>query len=189
MKHAMGPRRELGVRSIFNLLGPMANPAGARRQVIGVTAPELTELYARVLLDLGALHVLIVHSEDGLDEISLGAPTRITEARAEWAANGEPWRTYQIAPEEFGMLRCAPEALAGLPDAEGRAALVRAVLTGELGPRRDAVLLNSAAALIAAGRAANFDEGLRQAAASIDSGAALRVLEQLAQISNAEVPA
>lgn len=185
MRHAAAPRKELGVRSIFNLLGPLANPAGARRQVIGVGAPELTELYARVLLDLGALHVLIVNSEDGLDEISLSAATRVTEARADWAKAGrEPIKTYAIAPEEFGMMRCAPDALAGAATAEARAAIVRAVLDGEPGPRREAVLLNAAAALIAAGRAGDFDAGLRQAGEAIDSGAAARVLEQMIELSN-----
>ena len=172
MKHAMGPRRELGVRTLFNLLGPLSNPAGATCQVVGVFAPELTEMFAEVLRRLGSRRVLVVHGQDGMDEITVTGTTRITELR-----DGQ-LRTYNFDPlamiEEYAPL----SALAG-GDAVENARIVRAVLGGERGPRRAIVCLNAAAGLIAGGRAADFAEGYRLAQKTIDEGKAQQALEAL----------
>lgn len=180
MRHAGPARREIGVRTILNLLGPLANPAGTMRQLIGVGAPELTEVFAGVLSELGAEHVMVVHGLDGLDEITLTGPSRITEYRE------GTLRTYTLDPREFGLTLCAPEELKGGENAESRARIIREILEGQPGPKRAITELNAAATLIVGGRAGDFPNGLRLAAASIDSGAAARVLERLVQISNAE---
>ncbi len=179
MRHAGAPRREIGVASILNLLGPLANPAGTMRQLIGVGAPELTEIFANVLATLGADHVMVVHGTDGMDEITLTGPSRITQYR------GGVLRTFTFQPAEHGLPLCRLEELQAPGDAATRADFIRAILAGESGPRRDITLLNAAAALIVGDVAPDFTEGLRRAAESIDSGAAARVLDSLARISSA----
>lgn len=172
MKHAMGPRRELGFKTIFNLLGPLANPAGARCQVIGVFAPELTEMFAEVLKHLGSQRVFVVHGQDGMDEITITGTTRISELRE------GSIRTYNFDPlsviEDYADI----STLAG-GEPRQNAMIIRAILEGEKGPRRDIVCVNAAAGLIAGGKAGDFSEGFRLAGKSIDSGAALQALEGL----------
>lgn len=176
MKHAMGPRKELGFRTIFNLLGPLANPAGARCQILGVFAPELTEMFAEVLKRLGSKRVFVVHGQDGMDEITVTGTTRISELR-----DGNI-RTYNFDPlsviDDYAPL----SALAGGEPADN-ARITRAVLEGEKGPRRDIVCLNAAAGLIAGGKANSFEEGFRLAAQIIDSGKALKTLEKLVVVT------
>lgn len=183
MRHAGPARREIGVRSILNLLGPLANPAGTMRQLIGVGSPELTETFAGVLCELGAEHVMVVHGLDGLDEITLTGPSRITEYR-EGAL-----RTYEFIPQAYGLATCTLGEIQGGDTAEARAQIIREILEGRPGPKRTITELNAAAALIVGGRAGDFASGLRLAAQSIDSGAAAAVLQRLIQISNTEVPA
>jgi anthranilate phosphoribosyltransferase len=173
MKHVGPARKALGVRTFFNLLGPLANPALVRRQVVGVYDPELLETYARVLLRLGAQRVLVVRGEDGMDELSLAAPTRICSAEA-----GGAVRVETVSPEDAGLLRCAPAALRG-GDAVENARELEALLGGRPGPLLDAVLLNAAAAFLVAGLAADLREGVAQARASVASGRAMAVLEGL----------
>ncbi len=177
MRHAIGPRRELAMRSIFNVMGPLTNPARAQSQLVGVYAPELTELLADVLRRLGCRKALVVHGSDGMDELTLTGPTRVSE----WNGNGI--RTYDVAPEDAGLARADADALRGGDPAEN-AEITRAILGGERGPRRDIVLLNAAAALIAADRAENLREGVGRAASAIDSGDAARVLAHLVEMSN-----
>ena len=172
MKHAMGPRRELGFRTIFNLLGPLANPAGARCQVLGVFAPELTEMFAEVLKHLGSQRVFVVHGQDGMDEITVTGTTRISELR-----DGSI-RTYNFDPLSVMEDYADISSLAG-GDPKQNATITRAVLEGEKGPRRDIVCLNAAAGLIAGGKAVDFVEGFRLAEKTIDSGASLKALEGL----------
>jgi anthranilate phosphoribosyltransferase len=177
MKHAAVPRREIGVRTVFNILGPLSNPAGARRQLIGVYAPELVPLMAHVLKQLGSERALVVHGRDGLDEISIGGPTLVAELR-----DGEI-TTYEITPESVGIARADSSALAGGTAAEN-AALIRSLFEGRLeGPARDVVLINAAAGLLAAGLAGNLADGVARARAAIDSGAALERLESLVATS------
>jgi len=172
MKHAIGPRREMGVRTVFNVLGPLTNPAGAQVQVLGVYDPSLTETLAGVLGSLGCQAAFVVHGADGLDELSTTGPNRVAQLD-----NGSI-RSYVLDPTDFGLPRAPISALRG-GDAAENAAIVRSVLQGEPGPRRDVVLLNAAAALVAGGCAADMREGLHLAARSIDSGAALEKLEAL----------
>ena len=172
MKHAMGPRRELGFRTIFNLLGPLANPAGAKNQVLGVFAPELTELFAEVLKRLGSRRVFVVHGQDGMDEITVTGTTRISELR-----DGSI-RTYNFDPLSVMEDYAPASSLAG-GDAATNAKITRAILEGEPGPRRDIVCLNAAAGLIAGGKAKDFEDGFRLAGEAIDSGKALQALEGL----------
>jgi anthranilate phosphoribosyltransferase len=179
MRYAGPVRREIGVASIMNLLGPLANPAGAMRQLIGVNRPELTETFAGVLAELGAIHVMVVHGGDGLDELTLTGPSRVTEYR-----DGQI-RTRTLDPRTLGLELCEPEALKGGDGASPRAAIVREILDGKPGPKRSIVELNAAAALIVGGCAEDFAQGLRQAKKSIDSGAAKGVLAKLVEISNA----
>jgi len=173
MKHAAPVRRELGVRSIFNLLGPLTNPAGAAFQVLGVYARDRLELVAGALQQLGIRRALIVHGRDGLDEITT---TAITDAIMV-EADKEP-RPFEIDPAAFGMPYAAPEALAG-GDAEHNAAILRHILAGQKGAGRDIVLLNAAAALWVAGRAGGMAEGIEQAAEAIDAGKAENTLNRL----------
>jgi anthranilate phosphoribosyltransferase len=177
MKYAAPVRRNIGIRTIFNVLGPLTNPAGARRQIIGVYEPVLTDIIAKVLNNLGSVHAFVVRGEDGLDEITLADETRVTELK-----DGSI-RTYHIKPEDFGFERCAPEDLKGGGPDEN-AAIIKRVLGGEPGPARDVVLLNSAAAIVAGGRAGRLEEGIALAHGSIDSGAALEKLERLKEITN-----
>ncbi|NQT10693.1 MAG: anthranilate phosphoribosyltransferase [Desulfobacteraceae bacterium] len=172
MRYAAKARKEIGIRSIFNMLGPLTNPAGANCQLLGVYAPELTEMFAEALRLLGAKRAFIVHGHDGLDEISVCAPTRISELKDDLI------RTYDITPEPFFGSKAKPEDLAG-GDSEENAEITRKILAGEKGPKRDVVVLNASAALVAAGKAKDFNEGISLAQTSIDSGAAAEKLEKL----------
>jgi anthranilate phosphoribosyltransferase len=176
MKHAAPTRKELGVRTAFNLLGPLTNPAGATRQLVGVPKPELTELVARSLLQLGAERAWVVHGADGLDEISTTGYTKVSECR-DGAVN-----TFYLHPSDFGLPKGAPESLKG-GEAADNAAIARAILDGERGPRRDIVLLNAGASLLIAGRVATIPEGILMAAEAIDSGLAKAALETLVRVS------
>lgn len=175
MRHVGPTRREMGVRTIFNMLGPMANPAGARRQLIGVYDGRLTQIFARVLASLGSQRVMIVHGADGLDEITTTGPTDITELR-----DGET-RDYRIGPDDLKQLGIktarAEELLGGT--AEENAATIRAILAGEPGPKADIALLNAAAALVVADRAADLKEGIAQAREAVASGRATEALDKL----------
>jgi anthranilate phosphoribosyltransferase len=176
MKYVQPARRELRLRTIFNLLGPLTNPARASAQVVGVYSLDLVEKVAEALSMLGVHRALVVHGLDGLDEITITAPTRIAEVR-----EGNV-RTYEVTPEEFGIKRVALEELAG-GDAAANAAIIREILGGKKSPRRDIVLLNAAAALVAAGRADHLADALPLAAESIDSGAATARLNALVQFT------
>ena len=176
MKQVQKVRRELRLRTMFNLLGPLTNPAHASGQVVGVYALDMVEKLAEALSMLGLRRALVVHGLDGLDEITITGPTRVAEAR-----DGNV-RTYEVDPEEFGMKRAALADISG-GDAAENAAIIREVLSGKKSPRRDVVVLNSAAALVAAGRVDHLGDGIPLAAKSIDSGAAAGKLEALARIT------
>lgn len=180
MKHAVGPRKEIGIRTVFNILGPLTNPANANYLVVGTYAPGLTEVMAQVLGEMGARRAFVVHGLDGIDEVSTVGPTRISELR-----NGGV-RTYTIAPDDLGLPKTAPEAIAG-GRPEQNAAITTAVLQGERGPRRDIVLANAGAALLAAELADDWKGGIGLAAHAIDSGAAFEKLEALRAHSRAAV--
>ena len=180
MRHAMGPRQELSIRTIFNLLGPLTNPAGALRQLIGVYDGALTEPMARVLGRLGSEHALVVHGSDGLDELTTTGPSRVSELREDGAV-----ATYTVEPGHFGLARATRKDLQG-GDAETNAAITRSVLAGEKGPRRDIVILNAGAALCVAGVSPNIGAGIKVAVGAIASGEASRRLQQLVDISNRE---
>ncbi len=178
MRHAAPVRRALGVRTLFNLLGPLTNPAGAPCQLIGVFAPELTETFAAVLQRLGSRRVLVVHGLDGLDEITLTAPTRCTELRDGLI------RTYEIDPDHYFPEPVEASDLRGGTPADN-ARITRSILAGTLhGPKRNIVLLNAAASLLAANRVENLTAGIKAASAAIDSGAALDKLERLIEFSH-----
>ena len=177
MKYVQPARRELKLRTVFNLLGPLTNPARASAQVVGVYAAELVEKVAEALSMLGLRRALVVHGMDGLDEITVTGPTRIAEVREGIV------RTYEVTPEEFGLKNATLEAISG-GDAAQNAVIIREVLGGERSPRRDVVLLNAAAALVAAGRAEHLAQGLPLASQSVDSGAAAEKLEALARFTN-----
>jgi anthranilate phosphoribosyltransferase len=181
MRHVAGPRVELGTRTIFNLLGPLANPAGARRQLMGVFAGEWIEPIAHVLAQLGTERAWVVHGADGLDELSTTGPSHVAELR-----DGAV-RTFEVDPEDVGLPRARLDDLKG-GDAATNADALRALLDGLRGPYRDIVLLNGAAALVVAGQADDLTAGLARAAEAIDSGAAKAVLGGLVAISN-EAPA
>lgn len=174
MKHAAAPRREIGIRTVFNLLGPLTNPAGADRQLLGVFDRSKTELMANVLRELGLRRSLVVSSYDGLDEISISAPTQITELK-----NGEI-RTYELSPDDLGLRASGIEAIAG-GDAKENASIIRSVLSGERGAYRDVVLANAGACFYVAERCSTLQEGVKLAANAIDSGLALEKLNQLIQ--------
>lgn len=178
MRHAAPTRKELGVRTAFNLLGPLTNPAGASRQLVGVPRPELTELVARSLALLGSERAWVVHGADGLDEISTTGYTKVSEVR-----NGAV-NTFYVHPSDFGVQKSAPAALAG-GDAPDNAAIARAVLAGERGAARDIVVLNAAASLLIAGRAATVEDGIDQACGAIDQGRAAASLQRLVDLSRA----
>jgi anthranilate phosphoribosyltransferase len=180
LRHIGPVRRELGVRTVFNLLGPLTNPAGASTQLLGVADGRAARILARALTRLGTHHALVVHGAGGLDEISLSGPTLCYEVRA---GQPEP-ATFTIGPEEFGLAPAPLGAVRGGSPGEN-AALVRQVLAGQPGPHRDIVLLNAAAALYVGGRAPNLETGLAQAAEAIDSGAAAAALERLITTSQA----
>ena len=178
MKYAVQPRRDIGIRTVFNLLGPLTNPAMATHQLIGLYSGELVASVAHVLKNLGSVRAMVVHGMEGLDEISLCGPTKVAELR-----DGQI-KEYTIAPEEMGLECCRLEALHG-GNAEQSAAIVRSVLHGDKSPARDVVLLNSGAALYISGSAASIRDGMVLAASSIDSGKARQKLEQLIQLTNA----
>ncbi|MDI6717079.1 MAG: anthranilate phosphoribosyltransferase [Actinomycetota bacterium] len=171
MKYAIGPRREIGIRTVFNILGPLTNPAFASAQVLGVYDPKLTEVMAQVLGNLGVGHALVVHG-DGLDELSNTGENIVSEFK-----DGKT-TTYTLTPEECGIGRAKIDDLKG-GAAEENAAIMLDILKGSIGPKRDVVLMNASAALIAAGRASSFKEGVKIAAAAIDSGKAMEKLEAL----------
>ena len=177
MRHAAPTRRELGIRTAFNLLGPLTNPAGASRQLVGVPRPELTELVARSLAQLGVKHAWVVHGADGLDEISTTGYTKVSEAR-DGAVN-----TFYLHPSDVGVPKTSPESLRG-GDASENARIARRILDGSRGPARDIVLVNAGAALLIAGAAATVQEGIRAAGAALDQGRAAAVLERLIVLSN-----
>jgi anthranilate phosphoribosyltransferase len=176
MRFAAGPRREIGVRSVFNILGPLTNPAGARAQVLGVADAAMGEKMIQVLSRLGCGHALVVHGEDGLDEMTLGGPTLVYELE-----EGDI-RSYRVTPEEVGLRQASGKAVKG-GSPEENAAAMRAVFGGEQGPVRDIVLLNSAAALVAADKAASLTEGVTLAAQTIDSGAAGKKLDRFIEVT------
>jgi len=178
MKYAVGPRRDIGIRTIFNILGPLTNPAMASHQLIGIYSGDLVGSIANVLKNLGSVRAMVVHGLEGLDEISLCGPTKVAELR-----DGQV-KEYLFEPEQVGFKRCMLEDLHG-GSAEQSAEIVRSVLAGNKGPARDVVLLNSGAAFYVSGRAANIQEGIRVAAESIDSGKARQKLQQLAELTNA----
>ena len=177
MKYAIGPRREIGIRTIFNALGPLTNPAGAQAQVLGVYAPELTETHANVLNNLGCQHAFVVHGDDGLDEITTATTTRVSELQ-----NGVV-KTYTLDATAFGIPKAEPAALLG-GSPEENAEITVNILKGEKGPKRDIVVLNAGAAIVAGGKADNLDTGIELANSSIDSGSALAKLEGLKSVSN-----
>lgn len=177
MKHAAQARKDLGVRTAFNLLGPLTNPARPSRQVVGVPRPELTELLARSLSLLGSERAWVVHGADGLDELSTTGYTKVSECR------GASVQTFYVHPADFGLAKAAPEALKG-GDARTNATIVRSVLRGEAGRARDVVVLNAGAALFVGGHAGTVRDGIAKAAAAIDAGAASTVLDGLIEISH-----
>jgi anthranilate phosphoribosyltransferase len=179
MRHAAPVRRELGLRTAFNLLGPLTNPAGATRQLVGVPRPEFTELMARALMLLGTKRAWVVHGADGIDELTTTGYTKISECR-DGAVN-----TFYLHPTDVGLPKAPPGALQG-GDAHDNARIIESILNGARGPARDVVLLNSGAALFIAGAAASVAEGILQASRAIDGGDAKRTLERLVSISTAE---
>jgi len=178
MKYAIGPRREIGIRSIFNILGPLTNPAGANVQVLGVYEEQLTATLAEVLNRLGSRSAFVVHGKDSLDEISITGPTVVSQLK------NNSVTTYTIEPEDFDLPRASLSEIRG-GDAAENARIVLGVLQGEPSAKRNIVLLNAAAALVAAGQAVDFREGIDQAADTIDAGRAMDKLEGLRAITNA----
>ena len=176
MKHAIGPRRELGVRTIFNILGPLTNPAGVANQVLGVFSEHLLESLAQVLQRLGSRHVLVVHSRDGLDEISIAERTDIAELK-----DGQIVR-YSIEPEDFGLQRASLDSIR-VGSVDESLAMLRAVLDGAPGPARDIVLLNAGAAIYASGAADSLTHGITRADTAIASGAARERLDGLVRLA------
>ena len=176
MKHAAPTRRELGLRTAFNLLGPLTNPAGPARQIVGVPRPELTELVARALLMLGSERAWVVHGADGLDEISTTGYTKVSEAYAGSV------RTFHVHPGDFGIRKTSLAAIAG-GDAAENAAIMRRLLDGEPGSVSDIVALNAGAGLFVAGRAANVEAGIAQARSALKSGQARAVLQRLVEVT------
>ena len=179
MRHAAQTRRDLGIRTAFNLLGPLTNPAGATRQLVGVPRPELTELLARALMLLGSERAWVVHGADGIDEISTTGYTKVSECR-----NGTV-NTFYLHPTDVGLPKAAPGKLKGAA-AQDNAEIITRVLAGERGPARDVVLLNAGAALFIAGVVSSVNSGLLHASRAIDRGDAKRTLERLVSMSTAE---
>ena len=180
MRHAVETRKALGVPTAFNLLGPLTNPARVSYQIVGVARPELTELMARALQQLGARRAWVVHGADGLDELSTTGYTKVSEC------HGEVVRTFYVHPSDAGLAKATPQALHGA-SATDNAAIISGVLAGEPGAARDVVLLNAGAALFVAGRVASLRDGLTLAAASIDDGAAARTLAALCDVTRGSV--
>ena len=177
MKYVGAIRSELGFRTVFNILGPLTNPAAPSMQLLGVYDEYLAEPLAQVLIDLGVKRGMVVYGQDKLDEISLSAPTTVCEIRDGW------FKSYTITPEEFGLERCAKADLVG-GTPEENAAITRAILRGEAGPERNAVLMNAGAALYIGGKAETMQDGIALAAKLIDSGKALGTLNKLVEVSN-----
>jgi len=176
MKHALAPRQEIGLRTVFNILGPLSNPAQAKRQLLGVYNGDLTELMAEVLRALGAERAFVVHGADGLDELSVTGPSKVSELY-----NGRI-ETYYLDPQDLGLPRARLSDLTG-GTAEENVTIIKALLKGERSPRRDVVLLNTAAVLIVGGKTSSFADGLGLAAEAIDNGSAQRKLQQLIEFS------
>ncbi|WP_085812895.1 anthranilate phosphoribosyltransferase [Geoanaerobacter pelophilus] len=177
MKHAIGPRREIGIRTIFNILGPLTNPAGADCQVLGVYREDLVEKLALVLKKLGCRRGFVVHGCDGMDEVTLTGESTVAEISADGV------KLYKVAPEQYGLERAPLTELHG-GDAQGNAVIVREILSGKDGAKRRIVLLNAGYALVATGKAKDVAEGIRLAAETIDSGAAMKQLERLVALTN-----
>ena len=177
MKYALAPRQEMGMRTVFNILGPLINPLRANVRLMGVHSSSLTEPLARVLKNLGVRSAFVVWGEDGLDEISIKARTKITELK-----EGKI-KTYYIRPEDFGMQRASLEEIRG-GDREENARILKDILRGGKGAKRDIILINTAACLVAAGRAKSFKEGIKIAKDSVDSGKANKKLESLVEFTN-----
>ena len=177
MKHTVGPRKEIGIRTVFNILGPLTNPAGAKRQLIGVCEPHLTELMAGVLQRLGSDRAIVAHGLDGIDELSTLGKTKVTELQ------GGKLTTYELSPGDVGLKRARPEDLSQGDDPAASARILEKVLSGQPGPTQDIVALNAGAALKAAGRVGSFQEGITLAIASIESGKALAVLNDFRKLS------
>lgn len=177
MRYVMPARREMKIRTVFNLLGPLCNPARATAQVLGVYSEKVTEMMAQVLSELGSVRAFVVHGSDGLDEITVTGESKVSEVR-----EGQV-HTYYVAPEDFGLRRASIEELLG-GDVRRNAEIIREILLGGGGAKRDIVLLNAAAGLVAGGKAKSLREGVDAAAVSIDSGHALARLEQLVKFSN-----
>ena len=182
MRHAAPIRKEMGIRTTFNLLGPLTNPAGATRQIVGVPRPELTQVMARALMLLGAKRAWVVHGAGGIDEISTTGHTKVSECR-DGAVH-----TFFVHPGEFGLAKASPSDLRG-GDAVANASIVRSVLDGRKGAPRDIVLFNAGAALLVAGRVSSIREGIAQAVVAIDSGAAKDTLDRMVRSSRAEAVA
>lgn len=178
MKYAVGPRKEIGIRTVFNILGPLTNPAGADRQIIGVFDRHITEVMAEVLRELGTVRAMVVAGLDGLDEISLSAPTKVTELKE------GSIHTYEVTPEQLGCRTYPLEAVAG-GDAKENAELIRQIFAGQKGAHRDIVLLNAGASLYLADKTASLREGVQLAGQIIDSGQAAKKLERLIQVTGA----
>jgi anthranilate phosphoribosyltransferase len=181
MRYAAGPRQEIGIRSIFNVLGPLANPAGATNQVLGVYKPDLTEKMARVLGRLGTREAFVVCGEETLDEISICGPTQVSHLK-----NGEV-ETNQMEPEDYGFKRATSEEIRG-GDARDNARIIHEVLSGKKGAKRDIVVLNAAAAFVAAGKDSDFHSGADRARDAIDSGRAKEKLDKLIQFTRERKP-
>jgi anthranilate phosphoribosyltransferase len=177
MKYAIGPRREMGIRTIFNILGPLTNPAGARRQLLGVFSDKLTETLALVLGNLGAIDAMVIHGEDGLDEISISDATKVSRFKDGRVEN------FFVAPEDFGIGRREIDLIRG-GNKEENAMITLSILKGEKGPKRDIVLMNSSAALMVAGKAEDFRTARLIAADAIDSGMAAKKLEEVKRVSS-----
>ena len=177
MKHAIAPRKEMGIKTIFNLLGPLTNPAKAKHQVLGVFDKKWVEPMANVLKALGSKHVLVVHANDGLDEISIGASTFVAELK------NDDIQCYEIEPEQFGLSRVPVESLA-INNAQESLAVINAVFEGQTGPARDIVVINAGAAIYAADIATSLEAGIKQAQTVIDSGIAKQKLQDLIDCSN-----
>jgi anthranilate phosphoribosyltransferase len=176
MKYAIGPRREMGIRTIFNILGPLTNPAGAKRQLLGVFADHLTETLAMVLGNLGAVDAMVIHGRDGLDEISISDETKVSRFRDGKAEN------FFIEPEDFGIERRDIDSIRG-GNKDENALITLSVLRGEGGAKRDIVLMNSAAAIMVSGKTGDFGTAFNMAAEAIDSGEALKKLEEVRRVS------
>jgi anthranilate phosphoribosyltransferase len=181
MKHVILARREMKIRTVFNLLGPICNPARATAQVLGVYNEDLTEIMAQVLCELGTERAFVVHGSDGLDEITISGESKISEVR------GSEVRTYYVTPEDFGIPRAPISAIQG-GNAQQNAEIIREILSGKEGTRLEVVILNAAAGLVVGGKAASLREGIQLARESVQSGKALHCLEKLIALTHSLTP-